>query len=146
IHHNFIHHCQYQGLGYGVCHGTAASLVEQNLFDWNRHSIAGTGRPGNSYVARHNVELGVSLSHCFDMHGGRDRRDGTDIAGTAIEIYNNTFRAPQTPVVIRGVPEEKCEVHHNWFLSHAEPKKAVRASAKTSVSNNAYGAQPKVIK
>ena len=146
IHHNHIHHCQYQGLGYGVCHNTASSLIEHNLFNWNRHSIAGTGRPGNSYVARHNVELGTSLSHCFDMHGGRDRKDGTNIAGTSIDIYNNTFRAPQTPVVIRGVPEEKCEVHHNWFLRHSNAGQAVRSSDKTKVFNNAYTNEPKVAK
>jgi hypothetical protein len=146
IHHNFIHHCQYNGLGYGVCHNTASSLIEFNLFNWNRHSIAGTGRPGCSYVARHNVELGVSLSHCFDMHGGRDRRDGTDIAGTSIEIFSNTFRAPQTPIVIRGVPEEKCEVHHNWFPKHREARQAVHSSAKTRVFNNAYGEKPKTVK
>jgi len=138
IHHNYIHHCQYQGLGYGVCHNTSSSLIEYNLFDWNRHSIAGTGRPGNSYTARHNVELGVSLSHCFDMHGGRDRKDGTDIAGTSIEIYNNTFRAPQTPVVVRGVPEEECTVHHNWFQKHSDAGQAVRASKRTRVFDNAY--------
>ncbi|MGB2865614.1 MAG: right-handed parallel beta-helix repeat-containing protein [Sedimentisphaerales bacterium] len=144
IHHNHIHHCQYQGLGYGVCHNTASSLIEYNLFDWNRHSIAGTGRPGNRYVARHNVELGVSLSHCFDMHGGRDRKDGTNIAGTSIDIYNNTFRAEQTPVVIRGVPEQKCEVHHNWFVKHSKAGEAVRSSDKTEVFDNAYTAKPKV--
>ena len=146
IHHNFIHHCQYNGLGYGVSHDTASSLIEYNVFDWNRHSIAGTGRPGCSYVARHNVENGVSLSHCFDMHGGRDRKDGTDIAGTSIEIYNNTFRAPQTPVVIRGVPQEKCEIHHNWFQRRSNAAQAVRASANTNVENNAYGDEPKVVK
>lgn len=146
IHHNHIHHCQYQGLGYGVCHDTASSLIECNLFNWNRHSIAGTGRPGNSYVARHNVELGVSLSHCFDMHGGRDRKDGTDIAGTSIEIYNNTFRAQQTPVVIRGVPQDKCQVHHNWFVRHGDAKQAVRSSDKTKVFTNAYTDDPKIVK
>jgi hypothetical protein len=146
IHHNHIHHCQYQGLGYGICHNTASSMIEYNLFNWNRHSIAGTGRPGNSYVARHNVELGESLSHCFDMHGGRDRKDGTNIAGTSIEIYNNTFRARQTPVVIRGVPEQKCEVHHNWFLRHSKVEQTVRSSGKTKVFNNAYTDKPKVAK
>ena len=146
LHHNYIHHCQYQGLGYGVCHNTASSLIEHNLFNWNRHSIAGTGRPGSSYVARHNVELGVSLSHCFDMHGGRDRKDGTDIAGTSIEICNNTFRAEQTPVVIRGVPQEECEVHHNWFPRHGGPEQAVRSSAKTQVFTNAYADKPPVAK
>jgi len=146
IHPNSIHHCQYNGLGYGVCHDRASSLIEYNLFDSNRHSIAGTGRPGCGYVARHNVELGVSLSHCFDMHGGGDRKDGTNIAGTSIEIHNNTFRAPQTPVVIRGVPEQKCEVHHNWFPRHATAAKAVRAAAKTKVFDNAYGSKPKAAK
>ncbi len=142
VHHNYIHHCQYNGLGYGISHSKASSIIEHNLFDWNRHSIAGTGQPGCTYVARYNVELGTSLSHCFDMHGGRDRGDGTDIAGTSIEIYNNTFRAPQTPVVIRGVPQETCDVHHNWFPKHPEPKRAVRASAKTNVTENAYGPAP----
>ena len=146
IHHNYLHHCQYNGLGYGVCHNTASSLIEFNLFNSNRHSIAGTGRPGCGYVARHNVELGVSLSHCFDMHGGRDRKDRTNIAGTSIEIHNNMFRAPQTPVVIRGVPQEKCDVHHNWFLRHGTARAAVRAEAKTTVKDNAYGAKPTAAK
>jgi hypothetical protein len=143
IHHNFIHHCQYNGLGYGVSHNTASSLIEYNLFDWNRHSIAGTGRPGCNYVARNNVELGTSLSHCFDMHGGRDRKDGTDVAGTSIVIQNNTFRAPQTPVVIRGVPQEECNVHRNWFARHHEPDSAVRAASGTHVFDNLYGHHPK---
>jgi len=143
IHHNFIHHCQYNGLGYGVSLNTSSACIECNLFNWNRHSIAGTGRPGSRYVARHNIELGVSLSHCFDMHGGRDRKDGTDIAGTSMEIHNNTFRAPQTPVVIRGIPEEICQIHHNWFLRHRKNGEAVQASRGTIVENNAYGDNPK---
>lgn len=140
IHHNHIHHCQYNGLGYGVSHDVAQSLIEFNRFDYNRHSIAGTGRPGCSYVARNNIEMGVSLSHCFDMHGGRDRKDGTDIAGARIEIYNNTFGAPQHAVVIRGVPEEVCEVHHNWFAVHEDLGHAVRGEDRTEVYDNIYGA------
>jgi hypothetical protein len=145
IHHNFIHHCQYNGLGYGVCLDVALAQIEFNLFDWNRHSIAGTGRSGGGYAARHNIELGTSLSHCFDMHGGRDRKDGTDVAGTAIEISHNTFRAPQTPIVIRGEPEEQCAVHRNWFPMHPQPDAAVRAGARTQISDNAYGSPPRVI-
>jgi hypothetical protein len=61
------------------------------------------------------------------------------------EIYNNTFRAPQPAVVIRGVPEEKCDVHHNWFLRHAQPQQAVRAAEKTHVHDNACGAEAKVV-
>ena len=143
IHHNFIHQCQYNGLGYGVSHNTSFSLIEYNLFDENRHSIAGTGAPSSGYIARHNLEAGISLSHCFDMHGGRDRKDGTDIAGTTIEIYNNTFRAPQRAVVIRGIPEEKCDIYQNWFTAHADEEAAIGGvSTKTRVSDNVYGASP----
>jgi len=147
IHHNDIHHCQYNGLGYGVSHCKASSVVEFNLFDWNRHSIAGSGEPGCGYIARHNVQLDASLSHCFDMHGGRDREDGTDIAGTTIEISNNTFLSPKLAVKIRGVPQDKCEVHHNWFEKHKEAAKAVGGlSEKTKAFDNVYGEKPTAAK
>jgi hypothetical protein len=139
IHRNFIHQCQYNGLGYGVSHAAASSIIEYNLFNENRHSIAGTGVSGCGYIARHNIELGISLSHCFDMHGGRDRKDNTDIAGTSMEIYNNTFYAPQTAVVIRGVPEDKCEIHHNWFAKHNDINQAIKGlSEKTRSTKNVY--------
>lgn len=34
-----------------------------------------------------------------------------EIAKTSIEIHNNTFRAPQRAVVIRGTPEERCDTY-----------------------------------
>ena len=142
IHHNYIHHNQYKGLGYGVCHGKAFSQITHNLFNWNRHSIAGTGRPPSGYEAAHNVELGHSLSHCFDMHGGGDRKDGTNMAGTTIRVHHNTFRAPNTSVKIRGVPQDTCEVFRNWFVMHKGPKDAVVAQEKTVVRDNVYGAEP----
>ena len=143
IHHSFIHHCQYNGLGYGVSHDAAASTIEYNQFDSNRHSIAGTGRPGCSYVARHNVELGESLSHCFDMHGGRDRKDGTEIAGTRIEIHNNTFRARKRAVVIRGVPQDICQVYRNWFVEvGGRRRRPVKSPGNTTVVDNVYGPTP----
>jgi hypothetical protein len=147
IHHNYIHHCQMNGLGYGVCHGygdRAVSLTEYNIFDANRHSIAGTGKPGNAYIARHNVELGVSLSHCFDMHGGSDRRDGTSIAGDRVTIHNNTFRAPIRAIAIRGVPQEPSEIYNNWFYQ-SEPGPntimpwPVGGETNVIVRDNAYG-------
>ena len=142
IHHNYIHHCQYKGLGYGISLAVASALFEYNLFDSNRHSLAGTGSPGCGYVARHNVELGTSLSHCFDMHGGRDRKDGTTIAGTSIEIYNNTFRSTERAVGIRGEPEEKCIVRNNWITQHRDAKSAVLAEGKTAIFDNIYGEHP----
>lgn len=140
VHHCWIHHCQYQGLGYGVCLNQATATIDHNLFNWNRHSIAGTGRPPCGYVAAHNVELGESLSHCFDMHGGRDRGDGTNIAGTTIEIHHNTFRATRPAVKIRGEPEDACRVHHNWFVRFVDPADAVIAERGTTAEDNAFGA------
>jgi hypothetical protein len=138
IHHNFIHHNQYNGLGYGVSHNTAFSLIEYNMFNYNRHSIAGSGRPGSGYEARHNVEVKNSVSHCFDMHGGRDRKDGTTIAGTRMKVHHNTFRCPKPAVVIRGEPEESADIYNNWFYQKPDGR-SVRSDGKTSIRNNAYG-------
>jgi hypothetical protein len=148
IHHSFIHHNQLNGLGYGISHGSGAtisSLIECNLFDFNRHSIAGTGAPGNSYEARNNVELGVSLSHNFDMHGGRDRKDGTDIAGDRILIHHNTFLGAEVrAVVIRGVPREGVSIDHNWFAHERPDEKVIgpwplTKESRIVLQNNAYG-------
>jgi len=144
VHHNYIHHNQYSGLGYGVVLDRATALIEYNLFRYNRHSIAGTGRPGSGYEARYNIELGWSRSHCFDMHGGADRRDGTKVAGTWLKIHHNTFRRCPRAINIRGVPQRRAQVHHNWF-SHRTVRGAVRTEGNTRVYDNAYGVIPERI-
>ena len=45
-------------------------------------------------------------------------------------------------MVIRGVPQERCEVHHNWFCKHTAAERAVRASENTTVRDNVYGDSP----
>jgi len=148
IHHNYIHHNQRQGLGYGVSHGYGkdiSSRIEFNLFNYNRHSIAGTGVSGLSYEANNNIELGESLSHNFDMHGGKDRRDGTDIAGKLIKIHHNTFTNPKVRAIgIRGVPEDKAEIYNNWFAQDKPGKDMMipwpaGKENKVFLYNNAYG-------
>jgi hypothetical protein len=147
IHHNFIHHNQLNGLGYGISHGygAASSLIECNLFDFNRHSIAGTGAPGNSYEARNNVELGEALSHNFDMHGGRDRKDGTEIAGDLILVHHNTFFGSKVrAVVIRGFPRKEARIDHNWFAHERADENLIgpwplTLESRISLENNAYG-------
>ena len=51
---------------------------------------------------------------------------------------SNTFLAPQTPIVIRGVPQEKCEVHHNWFRRHRTAAEAFRGPDEATVESNLY--------
>ncbi len=155
VHHNYIHHNQRNGLGYGVSHGygePCQSLIEFNIFDYNRHSIAGTGKPGNGYEARNNIEMGNAISHYFDMHGGRDRGDGTNIAGDWIRIHHNSFlRADRAAVVIRGVPQEQAEVHHNWFAAAEPSGNVIRpwpTGGETNVllGDNAYGVETPAVK
>ena len=131
VHHNHMHHNQRSGLGYGVVLDRSNAVIEANLFDWCRHHIAGTGRPGTSYEARYNLVLENANSHSFDMHGGADRDDGTDIAGDTILIHHNTFRATDVfAVVIRGRPTDIADIYNNWFL-HQDAAKAVRQTNAT---------------
>jgi hypothetical protein len=153
IHHNFIHHCQRMGLGYGVTSGEGAeSCIAYNLFQDNKHHIAATGAPGNSYEACHNIVRRRTESHfhpargerygqdhIFDVHGGRDRGDGTDIAGDRILIHHNTLFTDYLPVAIRGVPANEAIVEHNWFVEHQPGDQVVRTDGGTTVRQNAYG-------
>ncbi len=139
IHHNTIHHCQLSGYGYGVATGRANCFIIANRFDWCRHDIASSGSPGDCYEAAWNWVGEHATSHRFDMHGGRDRGDGTDIAGDWILIHHNSFMdAKRRPVVIRGVPSQGAEVHHNWFAQGAA-KDAVTSGGNTRVYRNACG-------
>ncbi len=85
VHHNFIHHNQYNGLG------------------------------------------------C-----GRDRGDGTNIAGKWMYVHHNTFRCPEAAVVIRCVPSEGATIYNNWFYQKPD-KRSVRSSGHTAITNNLYG-------
>lgn len=149
IHHSWMHHNQRQALGYHVSHNLAAnSLIEHNLFDYARHAIAGSGRPGSGYEARHNVVLPSANGHAFDMHGGWDRRDGTDVAGSWMHVYQNTFTVTyaetnRPAVSVRGVPSEEALVHHNWFYHCRPGPETVRHYARTRVGTNLYGRPPR---
>ena len=137
VHHCFIHHCQRSGLGYGVSLDQCDAYIIANRFDWCRHHIAATGSPGTSYEAAWNLVLANASSHYFDMHGGGDRGDGTDIAGDWMHIHHNTFRGTQRPVVIRGIPSQGAEIHHNWF--NMPTKQAVVSPGNTHVYRDIYG-------
>jgi len=93
--------------------------------------------------------LGNGNNHAFDMHGGADRKDGTNLAGTRIEIYNNTFHkiidsisGEQPSVVIRGVPAEGAWIHDNYLFYNTKEKNFViqqlNALGNMSVYNNNF--------
>ncbi len=145
VHHNFIHHNQKGGLGYGVSINGADVLIEANLFDWCRHHIASSGSPGSAYEARYNICLEHANGHLFDMHGGQDRGDATVISGDWMDIHHNTFIAQDVrSVVIRGVPSQDARIHHNRCLS-ALPDNVARAGGNTRVFRNLLGPDGRLV-
>jgi len=143
IHHNYIHHCQLSGYGYGVCTGRANTFVIANKFDWCRHHVASGGMPGDCYAAAWNLVLENANGHHFDMHGGSDRGDATNIAGDWMEIHHNTFKSTKIRAVgIRGVPSQGANIHHNWFAWPS--KQCVFTGGNTRIYRNVYGPDKKL--
>lgn len=65
-------------------------LIERNVFDWNRHSIAGDGKMGTGYLAYRNLIL---------TNGGVHFRcvDKTDVGiGLGIGVLLNPLRGLRT--------------------------------------------------
>jgi hypothetical protein len=55
-----------------------------------------------------------NLLHSFDVHGGTDREDSTNIAGSGFVIHHNTFGESSQPAVhLRGVP-----IHGAWVYKN----------------------------
>ncbi len=118
VHHSYIHHNQARGEGYGVALYGGSSIIEANTFDYNRHSITGTGYPGESYEARYNVVLGNGNpigGHHFDVH--QDERGGS-FAGSLYKIHHNTFKdgnGKMASIAIRQKPTTGMYIDHNLF-------------------------------
>ena len=124
VHHNVIQFNRRQehngtcpteyGLGYGVCVGPGSVTIEANVFDHNRHDIACSGFPGEHYTATYNLVLTGAVQQSFDVHGGKDRKDCTDVAGSAFVIHHNTFLQSNKPaVLIRGIPMLGAWIYRN---------------------------------
>lgn len=130
---NYIHHNQHEGgNGYGVdvsLGGTA--LIQENVFDFNRHAIAGHGK-SDGYRAERNLvlkgggyhRLGFH-THEFDMHGSgncglsglvNDSSWNCGRAGGLIAIHDNAFQyASDNAIKIRGTPQIEATILRNVF-------------------------------
>ena len=122
IHHNYIHHNQARGEGYGVNLYSGNALIEANIFDYNRHAITGAGLAGEKYEARYNIVLGNGDAiggHHFDIH---QDEDGGDFAGDTFLIHHNTFKdgigingGKLASIAIRQRPITGIYIDHNLF-------------------------------
>ncbi|WP_286433543.1 right-handed parallel beta-helix repeat-containing protein [Myroides odoratimimus] len=120
---NYFHHNRRVGLGYGITVDGGKALIIANLFDHNRHDIAGSGTIGSGYEVYLNVFLRNTYGDSVDMHGGKDRKDGTNISGDYISIYNNYFEREvggRKAVYIRGVPLKMSYIENNYVFVKKE--------------------------
>ncbi|MCM0150035.1 right-handed parallel beta-helix repeat-containing protein [Photobacterium galatheae] len=123
VSHNYIHHNIKTELGYGVVvqNGDTTADIQCNIFDHNRHAIAGSGALGEGYTASYNLVMqggGKAAYHQFDMH----EKDG--YGGSYVKVYNNWFNygdfgtSNRSSVMIRAIPSEgPIEVSGNIFQS-----------------------------
>jgi hypothetical protein len=148
---NFIHDNRHTHIGYGVVVSKGAyALIEQNVFNQNRHAIAGdskddTGRDFSGYTARDNLILpggGLQIingvtnhTHIVDMHGDdsdcfRDHNCGN--AGETMIIEQNTVLYTLGAAIgIRGNPEDKAVVDRNVF-AHGSQGDAIEQGGNCS--------------
>lgn len=118
---NYIHHNLREHLGYGVVvqNGDTSAKIRGNVFDANRHAIAGSGAAGEEYEATENLVLqggGEAAYHQFDMH----ERGG--IGGKRVRIAGNIFdygrpgTTNRSSILIRGVPTDgRADIIANVF-------------------------------
>jgi len=151
IHHNYVHHNQARGEGYGVELFGGTALIESNLFDYNRHSITGSGVAGESYEARYNHVLGhgnaIGASH-FDVHQNPDG----EFSGYEYKIHHNTFDASKVYATgfQGGVPESGIWIDHNIIVwdalwSDRPVFQYALKNNKTHVTQNMIGNPPVLV-
>lgn len=118
---NYIHHNQRYGLGYGISIHSGHAVVKYNYFDYNRHDVASTGTSECSYLAENNIcLLNTNVNgHNFDMHGGEDRKDKTNISGKYLKVSNNLIfvSSIHSPLLIRGNPRLNSEFSNNFIIN-----------------------------
>jgi hypothetical protein len=140
IKNNYFHHNRHDNSwGYGVDVADGAyALIEQNVFDENRHAIAGKSRNDDAldysgYTIRDNLilpggglhcrvfDLFCSHTHQIDMHGDQNRwYSGSNwncgTAGETMLIERNTILYNNgLAIKIRGNPADKAVADGNVF-------------------------------
>lgn len=149
--HNFIHHNQGDGLGYGVDIGDGAfAEIDGNVFVSNRHAIASGGADFTSYRARYNLVLFAApgygwthhVEHDFDVHGVLDTcgQHCGGQAGDYFEIAQNTFLGGNRfNFRLRGTPTREADFHDNVLVgSRGDALKNEGDSAKLIVVDDRF--------
>lgn len=139
VRYSYFHHNRRYGLGYGITVDGGEAEIYGNVFNYNRHDIAGTGREGSSYEVYLNVFLLNTTSHSIDMHGGKDRGDNTDIAGNYINVYNNYFERTSgktKALLLRGRTIEQSNFQNNYIKVKNAKSKRIEPSSQFQQINS----------
>ena len=99
---NYLHDNLASGAGYGVVVGGGAyAHIEGNVFEYENHHVAASGRAYSGFIARSNYSLrgtyrnhAGNWPHTFDVHGRGGAAEGKysgGPAGTYFEVADNTF-------------------------------------------------------
>lgn len=146
--HNDIHHCQRQGMGYGVQMCAGFSLVEANKFDFCRHHITADRGPEVNFKARYNIFGANCTNTLADVHGDTDpgyTEWPKYSAGGEWEIcFNDFLQAIRSSVGVRGKPAVMGKVYRNW-THHTAADYAFRQDGPHEnmlVYENHYGLTP----
>ena len=163
---NYIHENVAKGGGYGVVVGGGAyATIEANVFEYNNHSIAASGRAFSGYVARYNYVLRGVLTfgedrtkpHNFDVHGrgkAAEKKYVGGLAGFSFDLSQNTIlgsqdygfagRLTRAAFGLRGRPTMGARFTGN-VVTHDDFDEAVKLSGgnastyKLTSSGNKYG-------
>jgi hypothetical protein len=154
IHDNFIHHNQHPAEhwygghagGYGVeVSYLSWAKIYQNVFDFNRHSIAASGDTGG-YWAEHNLILrgggyhGTfynTYTHSFDVHGtGCSWSDNLcGDAGEQFWYYSNAWQYQKdNDIKIRGRPTICCAYIDNNIFPFSKKEDAINLYTTDNVN------------
>lgn len=169
IHDNYIHHNRHYGrLGYGIAAVDGSFvLIDRNVFDYNRHAIAGDGSDWSGYSAVDNLVLenggehkhfpvyGWDYTHQFDMHGQSNCGVG-DIfsdsvyncgrAGHHVNVQYNAFRYTRNPAFkLRGTPQlapAGAQVSFNVFRHGSAGEALQQTESGMREEFNQFGVDP----
>ncbi|PSP76907.1 hypothetical protein BRC81_11190 [Halobacteriales archaeon QS_1_68_20] len=96
------------------------------VFNHNRHSVAGNT---SGYELHDSYFGGKTYGHVIDVHD----------EGTRMAIYDNTVAVTERSdkdaqaggVVLRGEPQEYCDIFRNWFYNPDPPKEPPTEAFRT---------------
>ena len=124
-HHNYAHNNRQNRFGYAVNLQYAEAKIYGNIFENNRHDIAGGGDALlNSYEAYCNTIREGGTHHNFDMHADDGHLTIDSKAGYFIHIHHNDFEdlgairqtTNKENIRISGIPTTSVIVEYNRFV------------------------------